>query len=370
MTAYVLWSIIFYVIVALLVACTWRILSKAGQPGWLSLIPFVGIIRLLEITGRSGWWILAWLVPLLSWFVLVRMAFDRREFSVTESGMASASFSCGPSFFRCCHGASHNMPAAGATPRNSDMLLSPLLLDGVNRAAESDQTARQLQRREEQPVKYGLDCVSPPSAAQGQAMLDLGWSWLNAYVGGPYLTGHTPWSNASVAALADVGFVFLPLYVGQQNVPGHHDLQGTLTFEQGELDGAEAIALNGACGFGGSTLLGLDLESGNYEHDPQGAEEYVRGWVEVVNGAGHKALLYCNKLTAHNLGVPSLVDLTWVADPIVDGANYQQAPQGHFDPSADPPWDAWQFGFNGNIAGVSVDVNSARDDFPFASESQ
>jgi Domain of unknown function (DUF1906) len=157
--------------------------------------------------------------------------------------------------------------------------------------------------------------------------------------------------------------------VGQQNVPGNPTLQGTLTYEQGKLDGADATVLTGACGFDRPTLLGLDLESGNYEHDPQGAEEYVRGWVEVVNGAGHKALLYSNAMTAHFLGVPTLVDLTWVADPVVAGANYQQAPQGQFDPSSDPAWDAWQFGFDGQIGGVSVDVNSARDDFPFASPS-
>jgi Family of unknown function (DUF5684) len=76
MSAYALWSIIFYALVALLLACNWRILSKAGEPGWVILIPFVGMFRLLEITGRSGWWILAWLVPFLSWFVLVRMVFD------------------------------------------------------------------------------------------------------------------------------------------------------------------------------------------------------------------------------------------------------------------------------------------------------
>lgn len=76
MSAYTLWSIVFYVVGAVIVASTWRILSKAGEPGWLALIPIVGTIKLLEITGRSGWWMLAWLVPFLSWFVLGRMAFD------------------------------------------------------------------------------------------------------------------------------------------------------------------------------------------------------------------------------------------------------------------------------------------------------
>lgn len=206
-------------------------------------------------------------------------------------------------------------------------------------------------------MKYGLDCLAPPTNAQASLMRQLGWQWLNVYTGGPYLTGHTPWPNARVAALAALGFQFLPLYVGQQSTSGMH---GTLTYDQGIADGTEATVLTGACGFNETTILGLDLEGGNPIAQ---AREYVRGWVEVVNGAGHPAVLYCDPTTAHYLGTPDLVDFVWVADWVVH--NLRRAPVGRFDPGTDPPWDAWQFG-GGIVAGVPVDYDSATDDFPLA----
>jgi hypothetical protein len=206
-------------------------------------------------------------------------------------------------------------------------------------------------------MQYFLDCLNPPTDAQASLIYRLGWHGFNVYVGGPYLSGHTPWSNSRVAALAAHGFQFLPLYVGQQSTAG---MQGTLTYDQGKIDGAEATVLTGACGFNETTILGLDLEGGN---PIDAAREYVRGWVEVVNGAGHPAVLYCDATTAHYLGTPDLIDYVWVADWVVH--NLRRAPVGRFDPATDPPWSVWQFG-GGTVAGVAVDYNSATDDFPLA----
>src|ERR687885_327624 len=63
-------------LVVLNVAAYWRIFSKAGQPGWTVLVPIYGSIKLLQITGRSGWWTLAFLVPLFNVFPIIRLAFD------------------------------------------------------------------------------------------------------------------------------------------------------------------------------------------------------------------------------------------------------------------------------------------------------
>ena len=61
--------------VALLVA-QWRIFAKAGVPGWVCLIPVYNVVKLLHITGRSGWWTLGLFVPFLSLFVAIRLVFD------------------------------------------------------------------------------------------------------------------------------------------------------------------------------------------------------------------------------------------------------------------------------------------------------
>ena len=54
----------------------WRIFDKAGQPGWASLIPIYNLVKLLQITDRSGWWILGFFVPFLNVFVFIRLVFD------------------------------------------------------------------------------------------------------------------------------------------------------------------------------------------------------------------------------------------------------------------------------------------------------
>lgn len=36
----------------------WKILKKAGKPGWGSLIPFYNVYLLCQITGINPWWIL------------------------------------------------------------------------------------------------------------------------------------------------------------------------------------------------------------------------------------------------------------------------------------------------------------------------
>ena len=69
-------SILWLALMLALVVAYWRIFAKAGVPGWVSLLPFYNVIKLLHITGRSGWWLLGMCVPLLNIFVFVRMVFD------------------------------------------------------------------------------------------------------------------------------------------------------------------------------------------------------------------------------------------------------------------------------------------------------
>ena len=44
-------------------AAIWRVLSKAGYPGWAAVIPIYNIIILLKVARLSPWWVLFCLVP-------------------------------------------------------------------------------------------------------------------------------------------------------------------------------------------------------------------------------------------------------------------------------------------------------------------
>jgi len=70
------YGVVWLAIVVVLLAAYWRIFAKAGRPGWVSLIPIYNIVTLLQITGRSGWWILGMCVPLLNIFVAIRLVFE------------------------------------------------------------------------------------------------------------------------------------------------------------------------------------------------------------------------------------------------------------------------------------------------------
>jgi hypothetical protein len=47
----------------LTIAGHWQILTKAQEPGWAILVPIYGTVKLLQISGRSGWWTLLLFVP-------------------------------------------------------------------------------------------------------------------------------------------------------------------------------------------------------------------------------------------------------------------------------------------------------------------
>lgn len=63
------------VIIAVL-AGVWKTFTKAGQPGILSIIPFVNIYIMLKIAGRPGWWLILFLIPLVNLIIGIIMYID------------------------------------------------------------------------------------------------------------------------------------------------------------------------------------------------------------------------------------------------------------------------------------------------------
>jgi hypothetical protein len=58
--AVILFVFIFYIVTF------WRLFSKAGRPGWASLIPIYNSYVLLKIAGKSGWWFFLLCIPFLN----------------------------------------------------------------------------------------------------------------------------------------------------------------------------------------------------------------------------------------------------------------------------------------------------------------
>jgi len=55
----------------LMIASTWSIFLKAGQPGWASIVPIYNIIILLKIIGKPWWWLILMLIPIINVVVII-----------------------------------------------------------------------------------------------------------------------------------------------------------------------------------------------------------------------------------------------------------------------------------------------------------
>ncbi len=66
------------VVVGLLFAALmfWKVFTKAGYPGWASLIPIYNMYVLCKIGGKPGWWVLLMFIPLVGIILLLLVCID------------------------------------------------------------------------------------------------------------------------------------------------------------------------------------------------------------------------------------------------------------------------------------------------------
>lgn len=64
-------GILYLAFVVFMLAAIWRIYTKAGKPGWASLIPIYNAYVFLQIAGKPGWWLLLMLIPVVNLIVAI-----------------------------------------------------------------------------------------------------------------------------------------------------------------------------------------------------------------------------------------------------------------------------------------------------------
>lgn len=58
---------VFILAIALvMIVSLWKIFTKAGKPGWAAIIPIYNYIVLLEVAKKPVWWIILFIIPLVS----------------------------------------------------------------------------------------------------------------------------------------------------------------------------------------------------------------------------------------------------------------------------------------------------------------
>jgi hypothetical protein len=54
----------------------WKVLEKAGQPGWGAIIPIYNVYLLCKVAGRPGWWVILMFVPIVSIVITIMVMLD------------------------------------------------------------------------------------------------------------------------------------------------------------------------------------------------------------------------------------------------------------------------------------------------------
>jgi hypothetical protein len=63
--------LVYIAIIALTIVSVWKIFTKAGQPGWASIVPIYNVIVMLKIAGKPLWWILLLFIPIVNLVILI-----------------------------------------------------------------------------------------------------------------------------------------------------------------------------------------------------------------------------------------------------------------------------------------------------------
>jgi Family of unknown function (DUF5684) len=116
-------SIIFGLLVALLlIVAMWKVFTKAGQPGWASIIPIYNLYIWCKIVGRPWWWIILMLIPFVNLIICIILCIDLAKSFGKGVGFGIGLALLGIIFFPILGfgSAQYQGPAAGGlTPRTA-----------------------------------------------------------------------------------------------------------------------------------------------------------------------------------------------------------------------------------------------------------
>lgn len=82
----------------LMLAASWKIFTKAGQPGWATIVPIYNALVMLRICGRPGWWLLLLLIPFVNFVVGIIVCLDLAKSFGKGAGFGLGLLFLGPIF--------------------------------------------------------------------------------------------------------------------------------------------------------------------------------------------------------------------------------------------------------------------------------
>ena len=111
-------SVIISLLIGLLIiVAMWKVFSKAGQPGWASIIPIYNLYIWCKIVGRPWWWILLMLIPFVNFIILIILCIDTAKSFGKGAGFGIGLALLGIIFWPILGFGSAQYQGAAATPR-------------------------------------------------------------------------------------------------------------------------------------------------------------------------------------------------------------------------------------------------------------
>lgn len=92
-------SLIGLAVAIFMIASVWKVFTKAGKPGWASIVPIYNLVVILEIAGKPLWWFILFLVPLVNIVVAFMTYISLAERFGKGAGFGIGLALLGPIFF-------------------------------------------------------------------------------------------------------------------------------------------------------------------------------------------------------------------------------------------------------------------------------
>lgn len=78
-------SVFALILMVIMIVANWKIFTKAGKPGWASIVPLYNMYTLFEVAGMNGWMFLLLLVPIVN-IVMAIMVYINLAKAFGQSG--------------------------------------------------------------------------------------------------------------------------------------------------------------------------------------------------------------------------------------------------------------------------------------------
>jgi Family of unknown function (DUF5684) len=106
-------------------AASWRVYTKAGQPGWAALVPVYSFIVWMRMIQKPAWWVLMMFIPLVNfYFLLVASVATARAFG-KGAGYGLGLFFLGLIFWpMLAFGSAKYVMSAGEAPKQMAMAMA------------------------------------------------------------------------------------------------------------------------------------------------------------------------------------------------------------------------------------------------------